>query len=305
MAEILVIGSANMDYSLGLTHLPTPGETLLAKDFGQMIGGKGVNQAVAAARAGGSVAMVARIGEDSHGEAVRTALTDEGIATRHVSVADAPTGLAIVMTAVGDNMIAVVPGANALLRPAMLDADMFAGVRIVLCQLEIPLETTLQAAKMARASGAVFMLDPAPAQALPNELLGHVDWLTPNESEARLLLRQPSGAIEPAAAAARLLAMGVGNVLLKLGGMGSLLQCAGHEPIFIAAHDVAAVDTTAAGDAFNGAFAVALNEGASAQDAARFASAAAAIAVTRRGARDAMPYRPQIDRLLASAAPAG
>ncbi len=303
MADILIVGSANIDFSLSLPQLPMPGETVLADDFGQMVGGKGVNQAVAAARAGGSVAMVARISGDWHGQTLRTALEAEGIATCHVSPANAPTGLAVVMTAAGNNMIAVVPGANALLKPSMLKADMFAGVRVVMCQLEIPLETALEASKMARAAGALFILDPAPARSLPSELLDNVDWLTPNESEARLLLGQSETAIEPAAAAAKLLEMGVGNVLLKLGGMGSLLQCAGHDPIFIAAHNVDAVDTTAAGDAFNGAFAVALNEGANAQQAARFASAASALAVTRRGTRDAMAYRSAIDRLLTSDKP--
>lgn len=298
MADILVIGSANIDCSLGLSHLPAPGETVLAGDFSETIGGKGANQAIAAARAGGSVAMVACLGEDRHGQTLRAALAAEGIATAHVSVTDAPTGLAVVLTALGDNMIAVAPGANARLRPAMLDPAMFANVRTVLCQLETPVETILQASRMARQAGATFILDPAPARDLPNELLGHVDWLTPNESEARMLLGLPPGAIDPAAAAARLLATGAANVLLKLGSRGALLLCSGAEPVFIAPHRVQAIDTTAAGDAFNGAFAVALNEGASPPDAARFASAAAALAVTRRGAGAALAFRPEIERLL-------
>jgi ribokinase len=300
MADILVVGSANIDLSLGLAHLPKPGETVLAGDIGQMIGGKGVNQAVAAARAGSSVAMVACVGRDGHGQTIRTALETEGIVTKHVSWEDGPTGLAIVMTALGDNMIAVAPGTNALLRPAALEPGMFAEARLVLCQFEIPLETTIKASKIAREAGAVFILDPAPGVTLPNELLENVDWLTPNESEARILLKQPDGAIEPAEAAAKLIKMGASNVLLKLGSRGSLLQRSGHQPVPIAAYDVDAVDTTAAGDAFNGAFAVALNEGASGEDAARFASAASALAVTRRGAGDAMAYRSEIDRLLAS-----
>lgn len=300
MSDILVVGSANIDLSLGLTHLPKPGETVLASDVGQMIGGKGVNQAVAAARAGGSVAMVACVGRDGHGQTIRTALETEGIAANHVFSEDAPTGLAIVMTALGDNMIAVAPGTNALLRPAALESGMFTGARLVLCQFEIPLETTIKASKIAREAGAVFILDPAPALTLPDELLENVDWLTPNESEARILLKQPDGSIEPAEAAAKLIEMGARNVLLKLGSRGSLLQRSGHQPISIAAYDVDTVDTTAAGDAFNGAFAVALNEGVSGEDAARFASAASALAVTRRGAGDAMAYRSEIDRLLAS-----
>ena len=244
--------------------------------------------------------MVACVGRDSYGQTIRTALQSEGIATNHLFSKVGLTGLAIVMTALGDNMIAVTPGTNALLRPAMLEAGMFVGARLVLCQFEIPLETTVIASKFARKTGALFILDPAPAMALPNELLENVDWLTPNESEARILLNQPDGVIEPAEAAAKLIKMGARNVLLKLGSRGSLLQQSGHQPVSIAAYDVDAMDTTAAGDAFNGAFAVALNEGASGEDAARFASAASALAVTRRGAGDAMAYRSEIDRLLAS-----
>lgn len=300
MSDILVIGSANIDLSLRLPHLPKPGETVLAVDLGQMVGGKGVNQAVAAARAGGSVAMMACVGRDSHGQTIRAALNAEGIATNHMFSEDAPTGLAVVMTATDDNMIAVAQGTNALLKPAALEPSMFVGAHLVLCQCEIPLETTIKASKIAREAGAVFILDPAPALTLPNELLENVDWLTPNESEARMLLNQPDGEIEPAETAAKLIRMGARNVLLKLGSRGSLLQRPGHQSVSISAYDVDPVDTTAAGDAFNGAFAVALNEGASGEDAARFASAASALAVTRRGAVDAMAYRPQIDRLLAS-----
>ena len=298
MMSILVVGSANIDYTLNVDRLPAPGETVTAEKFAQMIGGKGVNQAVAAARAGGSVAMVCCIGSDSNGQRLRAALETEGIVVDHVSVAPAPSGVAVVMTAAGgDNMIAVAPGANAMLQPSMLNADQFAGKSIVLCQLEISLEATLQASRLARASGTIFILDPAPARTMPRELLARVDWLTPNENEARSLLDLPSGEFDPVSAARGIRAMGVSNVIIKLGGGGSLLLCKDGDPIFIAPHDVAAIDTTAAGDSFNGAFAVALSEGARPENAARFASAASALAVTRCGACDAMPYRTEIKQL--------
>jgi ribokinase len=299
MAGILVVGSANIDYALGVERLPTPGETVTASGFAQMIGGKGVNQAVAAARAGGKVAMIACVGDDHQGRLLRSALEAEGVDASQVSTAHTSSGVAVVLTASGgDNMIAVSPGANALLLPSMLHAEAFAGRRVVLCQLEIHAATVLRAARLARAAGAAFVLDPAPAQPLSRDLLACVDWLTPNESEARLLLGLPAGDIAPAPAAAALRALGVGGVILKLGARGSLLLAEDGEPIFVAPHEVAAVDTTAAGDAFNGAFAAALAEGASPLEAARFASAASALAVTRPGARDAMPFRPDIERLL-------
>ena len=249
MMSILVVGSANIDYTLNVDRLPTPGETVMAEKFAQMIGGKGVNQAVAAARAGGSVAMVSCIGDDPSGQMLRAALETEGIVVDHVSVAPVPSGVAVVMIAAGgDNMIAVAPGANAMLQPSMLNADQFDGKSVVLCQLEISLQAVLHTSRLARANGAIFILDPAPASKMPRELLAQVDWLTPNESEARFLLDLPRGEIDPVSAARDIRAMGVSNVVIKLGGRGSLLLCEDGDPIFVGAHDVAAIDTTAAGD---------------------------------------------------------
>ena len=303
MASILVVGSANIDYTLAVPRLPAPGETIDAHRFDQNVGGKGVNQAVAAARAGGSVDLVACIGDDHLGQVLRSALLAEGIGVDHVSVTAAHSGVAVVITALGgDNMIAVVPGANATLEPSALKADQFAGKRIVLCQLEVPMATVLRTAEMASAAGATFILDPAPARVLPRELLTLVGWLTPNESEARFLLDQPRGEINPLIAAAQIRAMGARNVIMKLGARGSLLLCKDDDPIFVSAHAITATDTTAAGDSFNGAFAVALSEGATPLDAAQFASAASALAVTRSGACDAMPHRAEIERLALSAA---
>lgn len=299
MTSILVVGSANIDFTLTMDRLPSPGETLMADGFHQIIGGKGVNQAVASARAGGSVSMVACVGEDDYGQIIRKALHSEGIEAVHVFSAPAPSGVAVVMTAAsGDNMIAVVAGANAMLLPSMLSADQFSGGSVVLCQLEMPMNTVLRASELARAAGATFILDPAPAQPLPLELLELTDWVTPNESEARTLVGQPKGELDAVAVAREIRGMGAKNVLVKLGARGSLLLGEDGNPIFIAAPAVEAIDTTAAGDSFNGAFAVALGEGANPENAARFASAASALAVTRRGASDAMPFRNEIDRLV-------
>jgi ribokinase len=296
--SILVVGSANIDYSLNVDRLPEPGETVIAKTFSQIVGGKGVNQAVAAARAGGSVTMVACVGDDAGGQILRAALQTEGVVVDHVAIAHASSGVAMVLTAAGgDNMIAVVPGANGILRPSMLNANQFHGKSVVLCQLEVSLETIIQTARLARANGSIFILDPAPARKMPRELLTNVDWLTPNESEVRFLLDLRPGEIDPISISLNLRKMGIANAIIKLGRRGSLLLSEDCDPIFIDAHHVEAIDTTAAGDSFNGAFAVALSEGSCPVDAARFASAASALTVTRYGARDAMPYRPEIDRL--------
>jgi ribokinase len=202
------------------------------------------------------------------------------------------------MSGGGNNMIVVAPGANNQLTEDAIEADNFAGVRFVLAQLETPLPTIIKAARLAREKGIAFILDPAPARALPRELLTLVDWLTPNESEAAALL----GAKElgdPLAAAKSLKALGPRGVVLKLGEAGAVLL-EDDMPLLIAAHKVEAVDTTAAGDAFNGAFATALSEGKSPVEAVRFAAAAAAISVTRHGAQPAMASRTEIDAFLSS-----
>ncbi|HEX2760836.1 MAG TPA: ribokinase, partial [Rhizomicrobium sp.] len=293
-ADILVVGSANMDLVAFADRLPAPGETLLGGAFQSFAGGKGGNQAVAAARAGGKVAFLGRIGNDLFGARLRSGLEDDGVDTRLLGTVEGASGVAIIMSGGGNNMIVVAPGANDALTADTIDKKAFAGIRFVLAQLETPLEGVIAAARLARAVGATFILDPAPARALPGELLSMVDWLTPNESEACGLLGLKSLG-EPVAVARQLKSLGPRGVVLKLGGQGVVVLGEDDVPLVIPARKVAVADTTAAGDAFNGAFAVALSEGQAAQEAARFAVAAAGISVTRQGAQPAMARRAEID----------
>lgn len=295
MSDILVIGSANLDLVAFTDRLPRQGETLLGT-FHSFEGGKGGNQAVAASRAGGKVAFLGRIGLDLFGARLRKSLQDNGVDTRLLGEVDGPSGVAIIMSGGGNNMIVVAPGANNAVTEEVIAPGSFDGVRFVLAQLETPLPSIIKAAKLAREKGAIFILDPAPAQALPRDLLAHVDWLTPNESEAATLLGVKELG-DPLAAAKSLKALGPRGVVLKLGGAGAILL-EDDVPALIPAHKVQAVDTTAAGDAFNGAFAVALAEGKSSADAIRFAAAAAAISVTRHGAQPSMASRQEIDAFL-------
>ncbi len=296
MSDILVIGSANMDLVAFADRLPKPGETLLGGAFHSFEGGKGGNQAVAAARAGGKVAFLGRIGRDLFGARLRESLRHNGVDTRLLGEVEGASGVAIIMSGGGNNMIVVAPGANDALTADVIDKSAFAGVRFVLAQLETPLEGVIKAAKLARAQGAVFILDPAPARALPPDLLNNVDWLTPNESEACLLLGLKELG-DPLQAARQLKALGPRGVVLKLGGQGVVLL-ENDQPVPVPARKVAVLDTTAAGDAFNGAFAVALSEGKAPLEAVKFASAAAAISVTRHGAQPAMASRGEIDGML-------
>jgi len=292
--DILVVGSANMDLVAFADRLPAPGETLLGGAFQSFAGGKGGNQAVAAARAGGKVAFLGRIGNDLFGARLRGGLEEDGVDTRLLGTVDGASGVAIIMSGGGNNMIVVAPGANDAVTADVIDKTAFAGIRFVLAQLETPLDGVIAAARLARVGGATFILDPAPARALPSELLSMVDWLTPNESEACGLLGLESLG-DPAAMARQLKALGPRGVVLKLGGQGVVVLGEDDSPVMIPARKVIVADTTAAGDAFNGAFAVALSEGRKAEDAARFAVTAAGISVTRQGAQPAMARRAEID----------
>ena len=296
--DILVVGSANMDLVAFADCLPAPGETLLGGAFQSFAGGKGGNQAVAAARAGGKVAFLGRVGNDLFGARLRSGLEEDGVDTRLLGTVDGASGVAIIMSGGGNNMIVVAPGANDEVTADVINKNAFAGIRFVLAQLETPLEGVIAAARLAQAEGATFILDPAPARALPGELLSIVDWLTPNESEACGLLGLKSLG-EPVAMARQLKALGPRGVVLKLGGQGVVVLGQDDVPLIIPARKVAVADTTAAGDAFNGAFAVGLSEGKTAEDAARFAVAAAGISVTRQGAQPAMARRAEIDAVMA------
>ncbi|HEU4551009.1 MAG TPA: ribokinase [Rhizomicrobium sp.] len=293
-ARILVVGSANMDLVAYCDRLPRRGETLLGGAFATFPGGKGANQAVAAARAGGKVAFLGRVGADDFGVRLRAGLAADGVDTRWLASAECPSGVAVILAGGGDNMIVVAPGANSTLDSTALAAEAFAGASLVLCQLEIPLDGVIAAARCAHEAGAAFMLDPAPARALPRHLLEKVDWLAPNESEACALLGCDALG-DPLDAAGALAALGPRGVVLKRGAKGVVLAGADKMPVVIPAPAVGVADTIAAGDAFAGAFAVALGEGLPPAQAARFATVAASLSVTRSGAQPSLARRTEID----------
>lgn len=290
---VLVVGSANMDMVVRCEQFPRPGETVFGGEFGMYPGGKGANQAVACARLGGTVFFLGKMGEDVFRDQLAAGLRRDGVRLDHLLVdPETPTGIALITVAGdGQNEIIVVSGSNMKLSPADVEArrDVFAAARIVLLQLEVPLETVCRAAELAREAGATVILNPAPARPLPAALLSRVDYLTPNETEAELLTGVAVTDEASAERAARgLLDRGVGRVVVTMGEKGALLVEPGGSRLF-AARPVQAVDTTAAGDAFNGALAHALAEGRALEDAIPFANTVAAFAVTRKGAQTSMP----------------
>jgi ribokinase len=298
--SIVVIGSSNTDMVVKCPRLPAPGETVLGGEFLMAGGGKGANQAVAAARLGAKVELVARVGKDMFGDAALQGFEREGIGTRFiVRDADAPSGVALIFVdARGENEIAVASGANLRLRPADVDAaeDAIRQAEAVVLQLEIPLETVEHAVHLSHRHGVPVILNPAPAQKLSHEVLSKISVLTPNEIELQLLTdsTEPSRERERAE---KLLSTGVGTIIVTLGGEGALIVTPdGSQPV--PAVKVKAVDTTAAGDCFTGALAVAWAEGKTISDAVRFACAAAAISVTRWGAQPSMPTRAEVERML-------
>ncbi|MGC9520958.1 MAG: ribokinase [Anaerolineae bacterium] len=308
-ARVAVVGSANIDLVVRTPRMPAKGETILGGPFFSGQGGKGANQAVSAARLGAAVEMVARLGRDEFGEMVAANLAGEGIGLDSVlRSADVHTGVAfIIVDAEGENMIVVASGANAELSPddvaaareAVLDAQ------LVVLQLESPMETVRYTAGLAHNAGVKVLLNPAPGRALDEALLRDIDVLTPNQTEARLITGVDAATPEQAERAARrLLQKGVGTVIVTLGADGALAVSkaasgeawAHHVP----GYQVDVVDTTGAGDAFNGALAVALAEDQPLLEAVRFANAAAALQVTRQGAAPAMPTREEVETFLAA-----
>lgn len=298
---ILVIGSYNTDLVMRGPRLPAPGETMLGGTFAQYHGGKGANQAVAAARlaAAGQVRFVAKIGDDAFGQQALTQLRAEGVDNVGVRVAPGqPSGVALinVATQTGENSISVAAGANAYLCPADVDAalaDAAPGTVVVL-QLETPLPTVRHAARQAAARGLRVVLNPAPAQPLPAGLGADLYVLTPNQTEAEALTGvRVTDAATASLTAARLHAAGFGRVVLTLGAQGAYWSD-GTDAALVAAPAVQAVDTTAAGDCFTGALAVALAEGLALPEAVGFACRAAALAVTRPGAQASLPTRAEL-----------
>jgi len=300
--SVVVVGSSNTDMILRVSRVPRPGETLLGGEYSTAAGGKGANQAVAAARAGGRVAFVARLGRDSLGDAALAGFRKEGMdLSRVVRDCGCPSGVALIFVgADGENSIGVAGGANQRLSPADVSAarELISNARVLLVQLETPLRTVEAAARLARAAGVAVILNPAPARPLPNALLRNVSILTPNETEASVLAGVRVAGVPSAARAARvLIERGVGTVIVTLGARGALVATRAGVQV-VPGFKVRAVDTTAAGDVFNGALAVRLAENCTLGDAVRFAHAAAAISVTRRGAQPSIPTRAEIEALL-------
>lgn len=297
MAKILVVGSINMDLVVRVPHTPAPGETVLGGDFETFPGGKGANQAVAAARMGGDVTMVGRVGHDDFGNTLIKALVDNQIRTSHViKDSDAATGIAMITVAPdGENSIVVASGANYEVsvedvnntRELMREAD------ILLVQLECPLETVSAAVDLAAAYDVPVVLNPAPAQSLSKALLSQVSYLIPNESELRIL----SGEDDVDKAIQKLLSWEVKTLIVTLGSNGARIITHGMDR-HLPAYEITAVDTTAAGDAFNGALAVALAEGAPLLEAVRYGMAAGALSATKRGAQPSLPKRDAVKNFL-------
>lgn len=305
--SIAVIGSLNMDFVVRVDHLPAPGETVLGRDFQMIPGGKGANQACAAGKTGAGavdVKMVGRVGYDVFADHLKASLASAGVDVSAVhATRSQPTGVALIwVDKQGQNSIVVASGANHALPASEVEAmrATLRGARMALFQLETPLDTVAAALWLARQEGARTILDPAPAQPLPREILERVDILTPNESEACILLGRTGARLDPAdcpETARALLAAGPQAVILKLGRQGCFYSD-GKREVHSPGFAVEAVDTTAAGDTFNAGLAVALAEGRPLEDALRFANAAAAISVTRLGAQSSVPARAEVERLL-------
>ncbi|GAA3713576.1 ribokinase [Streptomyces tremellae] len=297
-ARIAVLGSTNMDLVAYTRVAPGLGETVTGESFRTVAGGKGANQAVAAARAGGHVAMIGAVGDDDFGPRLRAVLSGAGVRTEALRTVEGASGTAhIVVDGEGHNAIVVVPGANASVTSLTAsDERVVAAADVLLLQLELPLNGVLAGLRAARAHGVRTVLTPAPARSLPDELLSLVDLLVPNEHEAAAL----TGSHDPRDAARALLCR-VPEVVVTLGARGCLYARRGAEPLAVPARRTRAVDTTAAGDTFVGALAVALGEGRPAADALAWATAASALSVERHGASSSMPERAAIDRRAASA----
>jgi len=303
MARIVVVGSSNTDMILKVDRIPKPGETILGGEFITAAGGKGANQAVAAARAGADVTLVARVGRDMFGEQAVAGFVAAGINADYVQYDESPSGVALIFVAKdGENSIGGGGGANGKLAPtdAAQAAGAFAVADVVVLQLETPLDTVQAAAELASSSGATVVLNPAPAQQLPDELLQQISILTPNETETELLTGiKVSDDSSCARAAENLLDKGVKTVIITLGSRGAFVASRTMQRT-VSGFKVQPVDTTAAGDTFNGALAVAIADGLPIIEAIRFANAAAAISVTRMGAQPSAPSRTEIDQLLGS-----
>jgi len=306
-AHVVVVGSLNMDLVVRAPRIPAPGETLLGGEFHTVPGGKGANQAVAAARLGARVSMVGRLGADDFATQLLANLEADGI--DHSAViqdASTTTGVALIVVADdGQNSIVVASGANMQVTPGDVDAaaETIAAADVLLLQLEVPLDAVQRAAEIAHEHGVPVVLNPAPARDLPAGLLARVDVLIPNESETALLTGLPvDSETELEAAARALLDRGISTAILTLGARGAMLAT-GSEVEIIPTFKVQPVDTTAAGDAFVAGFSVALAEGKPVAEAVRWGNAAGALAATRLGAQTSLPRRAELEQLLLQQTP--
>ncbi|HEY4438533.1 MAG TPA: ribokinase [Lelliottia sp.] len=300
--NLVVLGSINADHILNLETFPTPGETVTGNQYQVAFGGKGANQAVAAGRSGAHIAFIACTGDDDTGERVRKQLESDNIDIAPVSVvAGESTGVALIfVNAEGENVIGIHAGANAALNIERVEEQrgLIASAEALLMQLESPVKSVLAAAKIAHENHTTVVLNPAPARLLSDELLALVDIITPNETEAEKLTGIRVENDDDAARAAQALHdKGIGTVIITLGSRGVWASVNG-EGRRVPGFNVKAIDTIAAGDTFNGALVTALLEGGSLDSAIRFAHAAAAIAVTRKGAQPSVPWRKEIDEFL-------
>lgn len=303
--KVVVVGSLNTDLVMRAERFPQPGETLSARSFQTFIGGKGLNQAIAAARQGGRVTMIGRVGDDAFGQTLRAVAEREGIDTAHLHTTPGiHSGVAnIVVDDRAENVILISAGANGQLTPADVEAAraVIAAADVVLAQLEVPLETVMAAASIARQSAVRMILVPAPARALPLELMRNVDVLVPNRVEISAVLPAPAHSLEEDAR--QILALGTRMVVVTLGSHGAMAFTAerpADPPLHIPAFPVEAVDTTGAGDAFAGGLAVALASGLSLDQAVRRAAACGALACTVMGAEPSLPRREAVDAMLAA-----
>lgn len=299
MAKVLVVGSINMDLVVRVPHSPRPGETVLGGDFETFPGGKGANQAVAAARMGGEVTMVGRVGSDNFGDTLIQGLVEDNIRTTYViKDTDTPTGIAMIAVAAnGENLIVVASGANYKVTEADVTnaRDIMRDTDLLLLQLECPMEVVTAAVGLAKAYDIPVVLNPAPAQPLSQSLLANVDILTPNETELMML----AGEDTVDKAVEKVLSWGTKNLVVTLGANGARVVTEGVDK-HLPAHEITAVDTTAAGDAFNGALAVAYAEGKTLLEAVEYGMAAGALAATRRGAQPSLPTRDAVENLIKS-----
>ena len=298
---VLVIGSSNLDLVVTAARFPRPGETIFGKKFNMFPGGKGANQAVCAARLGCKTTFIGKMGNDEFHEKLSSILIEAGVDINNLFIDEKEhTGTALItVDESGQNQIIVISGSNMKLSPQDIisKSDLFSTTAVVLTQLEIPIETVIQSAKLTRQNNAIFILNPAPAASLPENIFPLIDFITPNENELELLSGvtiNDDSSIK--LAADKLLNKGIRNVIVTLGSRGSVLINQSNLKHF-PANKVKVVDSTAAGDAFNGAFASSISEGHSIEEAIEFANKVASIAVTRMGAQSSMPYLNEIKDL--------